>query len=106
MRSCGSTYYTSLRNHLYETRDKAGIKRVRGKYGPHIFRHSAATLLYEEPRDLKRVQGALGHSDISTTSDIYVHPGDEVLSVGWEILAAEILATCDLFVTRESEMVS
>jgi len=97
---------SSVRNHLYEAMDKAEITRVKGKYGPHIFRHSAGTLLYEKSRDLKLVQGALRHSDISTTSDIYVHLSDEVLNEGSEILAAEILATCDLFVTQESEMVS
>jgi integrase len=97
---------TTIRHHLYEAMDKAEIKRVKGKYGPHIFRHSAGTLLYEKSRDLKLVQGTLRHSDISTTSDIYVHLGDVVLNEGSEILAAEILASCDLFVTQKSEMVS
>jgi len=86
--------------------DKAEIKRVKSKYGPHILRHSAGTLLYEKSRDLKLVQGTLRPGDISTTSDIYVHLGDEVLKEGSEILAAEILATCDLFVTQRSNMVS
>ena len=82
---------SSLRLHLYEAMDKVGIKRVKGKYGPHIFRHSAGTLLYEKSRDLKLVQGALRHSDISTTSDIYVHLGDQVLGEGSEILTTEII---------------
>ena len=83
-----------IRRHLYKSMDKAGIKRVKGKYGPHIFRHSAGTLLYAKSRDLKLVQGTLRHSDISTTSDIYVHLDDEVLNEGSEILAAEILGNC------------
>jgi integrase len=95
-----------IRKHLYDALDQMGIQRVKGKYGPHIFRHSAGTLLYEKSRDLKLVQGTLRHSDISTTSDIYVHLGDVVLNEGSEILAAEILANCDLFVTQKSEMVS
>ena len=82
------------------------IKEDKGKHGFHIFRHSAGTLLYEKSRDLKLVQGALRHSDISTTSDIYVHLGDKVLSEGSEILTEEILTNCDLFVTQKSEMVS
>jgi site-specific recombinase XerD len=86
--------------------DKAGINRVKGKYGHHIFRHSAGTLLYEKSRDLKLVQGTLRHNDISTTSDIYVHLGDEVLNEGSQILATEILGNRDLFVTQKSEMVS
>jgi integrase len=97
---------TTIRDHLYVAMDKAGIQRVKGKYGLHILRHSAGTLLYEKSRDLKLVQGALRHSNISMTSDIYVHLADEVLNEGSEILAAEILGNCDLFVTQKSEMVS
>jgi integrase len=82
---------TTLRNHLYEAMEKAGIQVVKGKYGPHIFRHSAGTLLYEKSRDLKLVQGTLRHSDISTTSDTYVHLGDGVLAEGTEILETEII---------------
>ena len=37
------------------------------------------------------MQGALRHSDISTTSDIYVHLGDGVLGEGSEILTTEII---------------
>jgi integrase len=86
--------------------DKTGIKRVKGKYGLHIFRHSAGTLLYTKSRDLKLVQGTLRHRDISTTSDIYVHQDDEILNEGSVILAAEILGNCDPTVTQESKMVS
>lgn len=63
-------------------------------------------MLYNKSRDLKLVQGTLGHSDISTTSDIYVHLDDKVIGEGTEILAEEILGDCDLLVTQESEMVS
>jgi integrase len=97
---------SALRNHLYSAMDALGIKRVGGQYGFHIFRHTAGTLLYNKSRDLKLVQGTLGHSDISTTSDIYVHLDDKVIGEGTEILAEEILGNCDLFVTQESEMVS
>jgi integrase/recombinase XerD len=83
-----------------------GIKGEKYKYVYHIFRHSAGTLLYQKSRDLKLVQVTLRHSDISTTSDIYVHLGDEVLREGSEILATEILTNCDLFVTQKSEKVS
>lgn len=70
---------------------KAGIQRVKGMYGYHIFRHSAGTLLYEKSRDLKLVQGALRHADISVTSSVYVHLRNKVLNEGSEILANEIL---------------
>jgi site-specific recombinase XerD len=99
-------YSKGVRKHLHKAMDEAGIERVKGKHGHHIFRHSAGTLLYAKSRDLKLVQGTLRHSDISTTSDIYVHLGDEVLNEGSEILATEILGNGDLTVTQESKMVS
>jgi integrase len=96
----------TLRHRLYSAMDRAGVVRTARKYGYHIFRHTAGTLLYTRTRDLKLVQGRLGHSNISTTSDIYVHLEDKVAREGTEILAEEILANCDLFVTQRSEMVS
>ncbi len=86
--------------------DAAEIKRVTRKYGYHNFRHTAGSLIYARSRDLKLVQGTLGHPNINTTSDIYVHIDDKVKGEGTEILAGEILANCDLFVTQESKMVS
>jgi integrase len=86
--------------------DKVGIERVKGKYGPHIFRHSAGSLLYAKSRDLKLVQSTLRHGDISTTSDIYVHLDDEVLNEGSVILTGEILGNGTLAVPQESKMVS
>jgi integrase/recombinase XerD len=98
-------YMASLRR-LQKAMKGSKIIREKGKHGFHIFRHSAGTLLYEKSRDLKLVQGTLRHSDISTTSDIYVHLGDKVLQEGTQILMDEILTNCDLFVTQKSEMVS
>ena len=48
----------------------AGIKKE--KMGPHMLRHSFATLLYNQHRDLILVQEALGHADLNT-SRIYTH---------------------------------
>jgi site-specific recombinase XerD len=102
----GQVSYRVYRNHLRLAMNKIGIEGEKYKHGFHIFRHSAGTLLYEKSRDLKLVQGTLRHSDISTTSNIYVHLGDEVLREGSEVFATEILTNCDLFVTQKSEMVS
>lgn len=98
-------YWTSLRR-LHSAIEKTGIRIVRSKHGFHIFRHSAGTLLYTRSRDLKLVQGTLRHSEISTTSDIYVHLEDRVLREGTEMLTEEILTNCDLFVTQKRETAS
>jgi integrase len=97
---------SALRNHLYQVMDRLEIPRTNGKYGYHIFRHTAGTLLYSKSRDLKLVQGMLRHSDISTTSDIYVHLNDDVLGEGTTILADEILGNCTLLAPEESKMVN
>ena len=39
----------------------------------HDLRHSCASLLYEKGMEIKDIQQWLGHSSISTTSDIYTH---------------------------------
>lgn len=49
--------------------EKYGMKRIRF----HDLRHSCASLLYANGVSLKEIQEWLGHSDISTTSNIYTH---------------------------------
>ena len=39
----------------------------------HDFRHSCAPLLYDSGIDMKAIQKWLGHSNISTTMNIYAH---------------------------------
>lgn len=40
---------------------------------PHSFRHTHTSLLIEANVHIKEIQDRLGHSDISTTMDIYAH---------------------------------
>lgn len=43
----------------------------------HGLRHTFASTLIENKIDIKTVSTILGHSDISTTLNVYVHPSDE-----------------------------
>lgn len=43
----------------------------------HGLRHTFASTLIENKVDVKTVSTILGHSDISTTLNVYVHPSDE-----------------------------
>ena len=55
--------------------EKAGIDK---KISPHTFRHSFATDLYSQTGNIRLVQKALGHNQLSTTM-IYTHIVDEEL---------------------------
>ena len=52
---------------------------------PHTLRHTFATDLYRENKNIFLVQKALGHSDISTTM-VYSHIVDEELENGFKSL--------------------
>lgn len=62
----------NVRNMLYKYSTKALGKRI----SPHVLRHTYATDLYRETKDIRLVQKALGHSDLSTTM-IYTHIIDD-----------------------------
>ena len=49
--------------------EKNGLRKIRF----HDLRHSCASLLHANGVSLKDIQEWLGHSDISTTSNIYTH---------------------------------
>lgn len=63
-------------------RDKEGNKTPdtykEKKVTPHTLRHTFATDLYKDIKDIRKVQKSLGHADISTTM-IYTHLVDEDL---------------------------
>jgi integrase/recombinase XerC len=49
----------------------SGVVRTK-YYGPHLFRHSLATILFIKTRDIREVQAFLGHTNEETTWK-YVH---------------------------------
>ena len=58
-----------LTQHFQLVLERNGMKKIRF----HDLRHSCASLLYSNGVALKDIQEWLGHSDISTTSNIYTH---------------------------------
>ena len=42
----------------------------------HEFRHTLATMLYQDGVDVKTIQAIIGHADINTTLNTYVHADD------------------------------
>jgi site-specific recombinase XerD len=63
-----------IRQMVYTYTERAGITEK--NVSPHTFRHTFATDLLRETKNLRLVQKALGHADISTTQ-IYTHIVDE-----------------------------
>jgi integrase len=59
----------NLSRHFEALRDRAAVRKVRF----HDLRHSCASLLFELGVPLRMVMEILGHSQMSTTSDIYTH---------------------------------
>jgi hypothetical protein len=49
--------------------------RIAKRIGWHIFRHTYSTLLSERGSDVKVVQELMRHAKLSTTMEIYTHPG-------------------------------
>ncbi|MEK3992724.1 tyrosine-type recombinase/integrase [Robertmurraya sp. FSL R5-0851] len=64
------------------------FKRLRTKtdikVNPHLFRHTHGTIFYRQSKNIKQVQERLGHSNIQTTMNMYVHPSDEEIREEWE----------------------
>lgn len=63
----------TLREWFARLLDSLGIARVRF----HALRHTFATRCIECGCDTKTVSAILGHASVSTTLDLYVHPGIE-----------------------------
>ena len=57
------------------------------EFTPHTFRHTFATNLYQESKDIKLVSELLGHADTTMCNKLYVHNTDESIKDGINKLA-------------------
>jgi Phage integrase family len=79
---------------LYPTLDRLGIARNSRAAGFHTFRHSVATIVNQKTGDLKLVQKLLGHSNLSTTADVYKHTSADADRSAALALERRSLAIC------------
>jgi integrase/recombinase XerD len=75
-------YDAALREMVKRRGRKAGITK---DVHPHMLRHTYATELYRETKDIRLVQKALGHAQLSTTM-IYTHIVDDDLETAMRAL--------------------
>lgn len=67
---------------------EAIFRRLKRKTGlnihAHLLRHTHATILYRITKNIKYVQERLGHAQVQTTMDLYLHPSDDDIRKEWE----------------------
>ncbi|HEU4905534.1 MAG TPA: tyrosine-type recombinase/integrase [Solirubrobacterales bacterium] len=68
-----------------EVVSKSGKTRTRSTISFHVFRHTCASLLFEEGRNVKQVADWLGHTDPGFTLRTYVHLLDAGLGGGLDV---------------------
>jgi integrase len=71
----GTPYHPDVlrRDVLYPALDRLRIPRPSRMAGFHAFRHAVGSLVNDQTGNLKLAQKLLGHSNLSTTADIYTH---------------------------------
>ncbi len=78
---------------LYPALRAAGIEPGARSHGFHLFRHSAGSIIHSMTGDIKLAQEQLRRTQMSTTSDTYVHVECKVSERASEALAKAIAPT-------------
>ena len=79
----GSLNPNTISNHFHQLGEKCGIP----DFHPHMLRHTMATISLNNGADITSISRKLGHSNVSTTLNIYSHATRESLRRNNEILA-------------------
>ena len=58
---------------LVETSIEDGKQITRSRYSPYALRHYFASVLIAQGTDIAKIKTLMGHTDISTTFDVYAH---------------------------------
>jgi len=66
---------------VWEKHDSDEMPVLLPRFSCHTFRHTFTTRMCESGMNIKVIQGILGHADISTTMNIYVHITKELEQV-------------------------
>ena len=97
-----------MMDHYHRFLQKCGVSDIRF----HDLRHTAATMMLESGISIKIVQDILGHSNLTTTADIYSHISENAKEKAMKLLEAaygqknmpeQILVESDERKTEESE---
>ncbi len=74
----GQNGQTLSRVRIYQLVRKYARQADLNDVSPHTLRHSFATHLLKNGADVRSIQKMLGHADLGTTADIYLHLKDEL----------------------------
>ena len=90
---------------IYPAFRQAGIPIIPRESGCHAFRHLAGSIINRQTGNLKLAQTQLGHSNVSTTGDIYTHVDEASLKQTAKILGNVLGKTCCRFVVEGTDQV-
>lgn len=83
----GPMHPDSVTDFLRKFSERHGLRHIY----PHLFRHSAASVLIAEHVDPATVSGYLGHATTSITMDIYTHSFSEEMAKASDILGEKLI---------------